>query len=358
MLLRFGTYNLLDLAMPRTPVHRHRYGLIVEAVREMFAGRPGVLGVQEVLGETAEEAAAVLEMLADDTGMHCQATTTPGGVPAAAIAASGHSFHVGLLWSPGLEPVPGGMRAYPGGSDFWHSMITVVLDCGGPVPSKWCSYHGDPFRPAQRLHEAYRVLSAFQDARIPGGVAADWNSISADRRPDGGYFDPDTLPGQYHRKVRYQAKFDPGDPTAPPATDRSAAAFLAQPPGGLLDTAALAGVPWLPTTGHWLVDGRADDFGPRRIDTLRVTEDLAGAVRAHTTHGGPLAAELAAAVRAHLADPAGESIGAKATAVVTRHAAESGLSAAERASDHLPVSTDLDLAAFRPHNDAHTGRRP
>ncbi|MGW2397186.1 hypothetical protein ACWCYY_11590 [Kitasatospora sp. NPDC001664] len=342
--MRFGTYNLFNLGQLTSREERERYDLLVQVIRGLGAD---VLAVQEIIGRDPAEAATVLRRLADDSGMSCEATRAPGTAPEPALGSSNHRFHLGLLWRPGLEAVPGSLWTCGGGVDFWHAMTTVVFDTGTGRRVRLGSYHADPFRPPQRLSEAYRVLSAFQDG-LPGGIGADWNSISSDRRPTGAYFDPDTLPGQTHRKVRYQARFDPDNPAAPAVSDRSATTLLLQQPGGLVDTAAVADVPWLPTTGHWLTDGRhAESFGPRRIDTLRVTSDLAPAVRAHTTHGGPLGAKLADVVHRHVTEGHG-SISEKAFAVIAEHMTTSTLSAAERASDHLPVTTDLDLAAVAP----------
>ncbi|MCC9706089.1 methyltransferase domain-containing protein [Streptomyces sp. MNU76] len=54
-------------------------------------------------------------------------------------------------------------------------------------------------------------------------------------------------------------------------------------PDGKVDAA-----PWQWSCGHWIdTKGRANDFGRRRIDTLRVTENIAATARAHTTHYGP-----------------------------------------------------------------------
>ncbi|MEU6234477.1 hypothetical protein [Kitasatospora sp. NPDC047058] len=351
--MRFGTYNLFNLGQLASREERERYDLLVQVIRGLDAD---VLAVQEIIGKDPEEAAGVLRRLADDTGMVCEATRASSTDPEPALGSSLHQFHVGLLWRPGVDPVPGTLGTCAGGVDFWHAMTTAVFDTGTGAAGRirLGSYHADPFRPSQRLSEAYRVLSAFQDG-LPGGIGADWNEISSDRRPTGAYFDPDTLPGQNHRKVRYQARFDPANPTAPAVSDRSATTLLLQEPGGLVDTAAVADVPWLPTTGHWLTDGRrAESFGPRRIDTLRITSDLAPAVRAHTTHGGPLGAKLADVVHRHVADGRG-SISEKASAVIAEHVATSTLSAAERASDHLPVTTDLDLAAA-PTTGATPGR--
>ncbi|MDX3224492.1 hypothetical protein [Streptomyces sp. ME19-01-6] len=308
---RFGTYNLLDLEMPRTPAQWARYELIVTVITEIYRGRAGALAVQEIIGDTRAEAGRVLRMLADDTGLQCNAVPARRSKPVAALASSqprgrgSLRYHVGMLWTPEIQPVPGGMRAYDGGPDFWHAMLTLRLDAGGPVPVKWAAYHADPFRPRKRFHEAHRVLSAFQDERVPGAVGADWNNISADRRPNGRYYDEDPYTHQHHRKLRYQIKWNPDDPDAKTA-DRDSTEFLRREPGGLHDIAAVVDVPWTPSCGHWVDEhNRTDDFGLRRIDTIRATAELACVARAHTTHHSP-------------------------------HS--------EKASDHLPVSSDFALA--------------
>ncbi|CAM5313564.1 endonuclease/exonuclease/phosphatase family protein [Streptomyces abikoensis] len=278
MTVRFGTYNLFNLAPPQTSSDQKRYDCLVRAIRGLDVQ---VLAVQEILGSTPEDGSRVLSRLADDTGLVCTTTPDPAtGAPAgSALASSQHSFHTGLLWHPDLQAVPGGWRAHNGAPDFWHSLATLVLDIGGQRV-KFASFHADPFRPDWRYNEARRVTSAFRSG-IPGAVGADWNAISADRRPDGSLFDDDPYTGQDHIDLEYQIEWR-DDPTAPPKADRRAGEVLRR--GGLLDTAAVLDVPWEPTTGHW-ANGRGDPdrWGPRRIDTIRITEHLAPALRAHRT---------------------------------------------------------------------------
>ncbi|WP_416976943.1 hypothetical protein [Streptomyces sp. T028] len=292
-LFRFGTYNVFNLQIPTTPEQKRRYELIVGMIRAAFQNRTGVLGVQELLGPTKTEARRLLRMLAQDTGLMCEALPARGrkAIPALASqspGASAHRFHVGLLWTPDLEPVPGSLRTYEADSDFWHGMAMADFHTDTPLPTRWCSYHAYPFWPDRRLHEASRVISVFQEPEMAGGVAADWNSISADRRPDGSYYDPEPYLEQNHPKLRYQVKFDPAHPDAPKLANRDAGEFLRRDPGGLRDTAAVLDVPWQWSCGHWIdAKGRPDDFGPRRIDTLRVTKNVAVTARTHTTHHGP-----------------------------------------------------------------------
>lgn len=292
-LFRFGTYNLFNLEIPTTPEQKRRYELIVGMIRAAFQNRTGVLGVQELLGPTKAEARRLLRMLAQDTGLMCEAIPVRGAKAVPALAsqapgASAHRFHVGLLWTPDIEPVPGSLRTYEADSDFWHGLAMADFHTNTPVPTRWCSYHADPFRPERRLQEAHRVLAVFQEPDVAGGVAADWNSISADRRPDGSYYDPEPYLEQDHRKLRYQVVFDPDNADTPKLADRRAGEFLRRDPGGLRDTAAALDTQWQWSCGHWIdAKGRLDDFGRRRIDTLRVTENIAATARAHRTHYGP-----------------------------------------------------------------------
>ncbi|MFI9829619.1 hypothetical protein ACIHIX_18240 [Streptomyces sp. NPDC051913] len=144
---------------------------------------------------------------------------------------------------------------------------------GVPAPTRWCSYHAAPFRPKRRLQEAHNVHSLFQEPDAVGGVPANWKSISGDRHPDGSYCGPGPYLDRDHRKLRHQGIFDPNDADVPTLTDWQAGEFL--------------------RCGHWGdAKGKPDDFGRRRIDTLRVTENVAATTRAHTTHYGPGAEAL------------------------------------------------------------------
>ncbi|MDH6138496.1 hypothetical protein P3T35_000473 [Kitasatospora sp. GP30] len=273
-MLTFGTYNLWNLDLPRTAVQKERYGLLVEVIRSLDVD---VLAVQEILGDTPRSAEAVLRRLADDTGMDCAAVRPYAydSAPIPALASSQHTFHTALMWRQGIEPVTGGWRAYHGGPDFWHSMATVILDVGAARPVKFCSFHGDPFIPQRRLWENYRVRSVFRTGEA-GMIGADWNQISADRRPDGSFYDPDPYTAQDHDDLLYQVKWNP-DPDATPVADRDPAEVLRWR-GTLTDTAAALDVSWEPSCGHM-----PDNWGERRIDTVRVTRHLLPSLRAHRT---------------------------------------------------------------------------
>jgi endonuclease/exonuclease/phosphatase family metal-dependent hydrolase len=55
--------------------------------------------------------------------------------------------------------------------------------------------------------------------------------------------------------------------------------------GGLHDAAAVLGAPWQPTTGHHPEDVYAAHGIRRRIDAIRVTGQLAPAIRGHEVTG-------------------------------------------------------------------------
>ncbi|WP_439681569.1 endonuclease/exonuclease/phosphatase family protein [Embleya sp. MST-111070] len=276
--MRFGTYNLFNLGGILGRADHVRYGHLVNAIRGMDVH---ALAVQEIIGDEPEDGAKVLLKLADDTGLTCTTAPDPKtGAPAGpALASSQHTYHTAMLWHPDIQPVPGGWRAYNGAPDFWHSMATVVLDVGGKN-IKLASFHGDPFRPDWRYNEARRVSSAFR-AGTPGAIGADWNAISADRRPDGTYYDTDPYTHQDHIDLEYQIEWRE-DPSETPVADRRASEVLRR--SGLFDTAALLDTPWEPSSGHW-PDGKGDPdkWGERRVDTIRITRHLIPGLRSHRT---------------------------------------------------------------------------
>ncbi|RSO07013.1 hypothetical protein DMH18_26625 [Streptomyces sp. WAC 06783] len=289
MLIRIGTYNLFNLSAPRSAAEKERYDAIVEVIRGLDVH---ALCVQEVLGTSPEEAGLLLRQLAQDTGLECMTAPDPAsGAPSGpAIAASQHghpdasgafrgNFHVGVLWAPDVEPVPGGWRAYNGLPDFWHALATIRLDFGS-TPIKVGSFQGDPFRPDWRYNEARRVTSAFLGQL--GILGADFNCISADTWPGTTrYYDHDPYTEQDHDLLEYQILWR-DDPSEPPVADRRAAEVMRRQ--GLLDAAPLANAPWHPSCGHWTdAVGTPDIWGPRRIDTLRVTRRLAPGVHTHRT---------------------------------------------------------------------------
>ena len=110
--VRFTTYNLLDLFGADTAEARQHYETIVAVIRALDTD---VLAVQEVLAPDPAAAAERLRGLADDAGMRCEVPGSPGSAgsaaPDAAVAFGGHGYHVGLMWRDGIEPVPGSLRS-------------------------------------------------------------------------------------------------------------------------------------------------------------------------------------------------------------------------------------------------------
>lgn len=294
--IRHGTYNLFNLAKPRTAGEKERYWRLVEATRALGVHS---LSVQEVLGVDAEDAGHLLRQFADDTDLRCMTAPNPhsGALSEPAIAASQHghldrdrifcgNYHVGLLWSPDIQPVPGGWRAYNGLPDFWHAMATQILDFGG-IRLKVGSFQGDPFRPDWRFNEARRVVSAY--LAQSGLLGGDFNGLASDLRagrrlrkwvrrlwpwagPD--YYDPEPYTRQSHDLLEFQIQWRDKRSRRPKADSRAGEVLRRQ---GLLDAAAVSDVPWQATCGHW----PGDAWGLRRIDTNRVTRDLAPAVVSH-----------------------------------------------------------------------------
>jgi hypothetical protein len=273
----FATYNLLDYGKgnPDDAQVRQREQRLVEVIRKLDVD---VLAVQEVLSADPDRAARRLAELADACGLDCRVVRSPShadntaaGQVALAPAASG--FHVGLMWRPGIAPVPDSWRAF-GAGDFWHALATLALDVGGSTPVTFAAYHADPFRPHRRFDEAFRVASLFRGR--PGLVGADWNNIGADRKTDGSYYDIDPYPGQiWYDELIHQTRWS-DDAGAPLEADRRPTELLRR--SGLIDAAAILNADWEPTTGYWPGGNR---FGPRRTDAIRVTRHLLPALKAH-----------------------------------------------------------------------------
>src|ERR1700719_1608396 len=107
-LVRFTTYNLLNLFAADTAGDRQHYETITRVIRALDAD---VLAVQEILAPDAAKAAGRLRRLADDAGMRCEVPGSPGSAgpsgsgsgPEAAVAFGGHGYHVGLMWREGIE---------------------------------------------------------------------------------------------------------------------------------------------------------------------------------------------------------------------------------------------------------------
>jgi endonuclease/exonuclease/phosphatase family metal-dependent hydrolase len=279
----FTSYNAYDLLLGSSEAARERYPLVVATIRAIG---PDVLAVQEVRAPDADTAGRKLQRLARDTGLRCMVPGANGGTSRPALAAGAHGFHVGLAWREGIEPVPGSLRCR--NQDFWHALVTVVLDVGGRQVMH-ASYHAPPFGRGRRADEAELLVAAITRSgpRMPSLVGADWNGESADRVPgpaDGEWvlYEPaDRYAGvpwfpdmAYQHDLCYDER---GRPVH--RLDRGAAEVLWA--GGLYDAAAVLRAPWQPTTGHFPGDHYGEHGVQRRIDMIRVTPDVTGALRAH-----------------------------------------------------------------------------
>lgn len=270
--VRFATYNLLNYEGPETV--GDRYTKITGTIRGLDVD---VLAVQEILAPDQQAAGKVLSTLGDDVGMTCWWTP---GQPAVALGhkltARDTSFTVGLLWRPGIEPVAGRFRAFS--EDFWHGLAVGVFDIDG-VQVAIGSFHATPFGKRARADQMERLVSIFTrpDGRPPGMVGADWNCVSADRiAGTGEFYDPDPYADQpWFGDLIYQTNWTyDGDGQRHHVADREPGEVLYV--GGLRDAAAVLDTPWEPTAGHWPSD---DPFGERRIDAIRVTDDMVPALR-------------------------------------------------------------------------------
>jgi endonuclease/exonuclease/phosphatase family protein len=293
--VRFGTYNLLDLFAADTPEHQRHYETVAGVIRELDAD---VLAVQEILAPDAETAARRLRQLAGDTGMNCEVpgpgdpggSGGPDGGGQAAIAFGGHGYHVGLMWRDGIEPRPGSLRCY-GGRDFWHGLALLTLDVGGPL-IRHGAFHASPFGRRLRADQNERLVAAVTRPRgePPVLVGADWNTESADRRPDGTLYEPaDPYAGvDWFADLIYQCQWDYDEQgRRTHRADREPGDVLWA--GGLHDAAAVTGAPWQPTTGHHPSDAYGARGVRRRIDAIRVTGELIPALRTHRVIDTPQA---------------------------------------------------------------------
>jgi endonuclease/exonuclease/phosphatase family metal-dependent hydrolase len=277
----FGSYNMLDLFAADSAAGRQHYELVTGVIRSLDAD---VLAVQEILAPDGATAAGRLRQLATDTGMNCE-VPSPDGEAQVALAVGGHGYHVGLLWRDGIEPVPGSLRGQ-GGRDFWHGLALVTLDVGGGL-IRHGSFHATPFGRGLRADQNERLVAAVTRpaGEPPTLIGADWNTESADRVLAGQtwelYEPADPYAGSpWFADLIYQCEWDYDERGRRRHwADRRPGDVLWA--GGLHDAAALAGATWQPTTGHHPGDVYGAHGIWRRIDGVRVTEPLDGAICAH-----------------------------------------------------------------------------
>lgn len=286
----FTTYNTLNLFQDDTPLQRDHYQLVVDAVRALDTD---VLAVQEIRAPDEQTAQQRLGQLAGDVGLS-YLVPRPDGAQQPALAMGPHGYHCGLLWREGIDPVPCSLRCH-GSGYFWHSMVSVALDIGG-TQVRHAAHHAAPF--GRRMRADQNELLVGLVTRPPGVlptlVGADWNTTCADRvrdqatgewvlyEPADPFAAAEWADGMIfhcrwdydeHGRRRHQADLEAGDVLWS---------------GGLYDAAAALGAQWQPTFGH----DPGDPGGPGRmrcrIDGIRVTEPVLGALRAHHVEDGNL----------------------------------------------------------------------
>jgi hypothetical protein len=293
----FTTYNVLDLFVSDSAEQEEHYGLVVEAIRELGTD---VLAVQEIRGADSDTVAGRLRRLADDVGMRCLVGPAGSSGPAGsagsagpepgarkpALAMGSRGFHCGLLWRGGIEPVGGSLRAL-GRGHFWHSAAVVTLDVGGRLV-RHAAFHATPFGRLLRADQNERLVAMLTGPRgsLPLLVGADWNTESADRvRDDSGrwvlYEPRDPYEGvAWFPDMIYQCEWDYDERGRRRHwADRRPGDVLWA--GGLDDAAAVLRAPWQPTAGHHPQDRYGVEGISRRIDAIRVSPHVTGALRAH-----------------------------------------------------------------------------
>jgi endonuclease/exonuclease/phosphatase family metal-dependent hydrolase len=318
----FTTYNVLDLFADASAASREHYDVVVESIRAIGAD---VLAIQEIRAPNGTAARQRLLQLAEDLQMDCQVPGLEFGYRYPAIGLGSHGYHVGLLWRPGIEPVPGSFRNRK--HDFWHSLASVTLDLGGRGV-RHAVYHAPPF--GRKIRSDQNELVVAYLARPAGGpptlVGADWNGESADRVQDEAtgdwlLYEPADPYGaaEWFGDMVYQCEWDyDARGRRRHWVDRSAGEVLWA--GGLHDAAAVLRSPWQATTGHHRDDEHGVHGVRRRIDAIRVTWPVLSALRAH-------------------------------------HVTDTEL--ARRASDHLPVTVDYvpsSITAVKPAPPAEPGQ--
>lgn len=277
----FTTYNVLDLFAADSPGGREHYDQVVASIRALDTD---ILAIQELRAPNEDMARQRLLRLAGDVGMECEAPGQGQSFPALGLGARG--YHLGLLWRPGITPVAGSFRSRR--QDLWHALAWVTLDTGGRAV-RHAVHHATPFGRKIRADQCELVVAAL--ARPTGGVptlvGADWNSESADRVRDEAsgewrlYEPRDPYAGaDWFGDMIYQCEWDYDERgQRRHRADRSAGEVLFA--GGLHDAAAVLRAPWQATAGHHPDDPYGAHGVRRRIDQVRVTRHLLGALRAH-----------------------------------------------------------------------------
>jgi endonuclease/exonuclease/phosphatase family metal-dependent hydrolase len=266
--IRFGTYNVLDLFKYDVPAEAGRYRLVCDVIDGMNVD---VLAVQEIWGDTRTTAAVHLAKLAADVGMRCEYAS---GHPAMAYGCA--NLAVGLLWRHDVvEPLAFRALESP---RVWHGLAKLLTNVDGR-PIQFASYHAPPFAAGRRADEAGDVVGAMTRPKIAGLLGKDANNVCADRKRGDPttYYDDDPYQNEaWYPDLVYQTDwcYD-GLGVRHHTADRTPAeVFLC---GGLRDVAAVLDVPWTPTCGHW----PNCPYPLRRVDRVASTDELIDALRGH-----------------------------------------------------------------------------
>lgn len=255
--LTFATVNAWNLY--DTDAHEGRYAALEALIQALDVD---VLAVQEIVARPSSPsdpavrsvAEQRLHRLAEAIDRRCEVDGQP------TLAVGGGSHHAALLWRDGITPVNESLDRFeraPAG--MWHSMVTAVLDVGGPR-LRIGSVQLSPFDPGMGWgwRDAGQVLRAMHRDSTPGLIGGDWNALGSDPA-----YDPDPYAdAAWHPDHAYQ--YGPDG-----RLDRSAARRLEEI-GRMRDCARIVDAPWTPTTGHHPVDHHP----PRRIDRWYATHHV------------------------------------------------------------------------------------
>jgi len=308
----FTSYNVLNLFQDDSAAGLQRHQLVVDSIRALGTD---VLAIQEIRAPDRKTARARIRQLADEVGMRCTVPRQKDDRAQPALAMGGHGFHCGLMWRDGIEPVPGSLRCH-GAGYFWHSLASVTLDVGGGVMVRHSAHHATPFGRRLRADQNELLVALLDIPRscLPTLVGADWNTECADRVRDEGsgewvlYEPADPYAGiEWFDEMIYQCEWDYDERgQRRHRVDRRPGDVLWA--GGLYDAAAALRAPWHATAGHHPDDPYGEHGVWRRIDGIRVTRPVLGALRGYHVEDTELA---------------------------------------RRASDHLPVTAEYAPSALR-----------
>jgi endonuclease/exonuclease/phosphatase family metal-dependent hydrolase len=273
--MRFGVMNLLDCD-PFDPAKAARFAEIGEV---LTSGAAHVWAVTEVMATGRRGARRAMSAVARRAGMVCGV-----GWGRAAVAFSGETRHVGLMWDPAVAEFVAGSFRSSGLGFHNHVFARVILRIGG-VDMQFGSTHLEVFSRFKRVDQSSRLVGAVTRPQgcLPAFVGMDANGPSAARRRCGEYYDSDRhAAAPWHPDYVYQVDrtYDDAGNIGAWREDRSASQQLVD--GGLFDAAAVLDVPWQPTEGHW----PGDPHPSRRV--IQTWTTVPGAIAGYeVVTGGP-----------------------------------------------------------------------